>query len=216
LAGNHGINDYSFAEDLPVCDLSENSPAACEVSDHSLMRRLRLGSEGAATQIYLRYGHRLRALARAQSSLELARCIDADDIVQSVFGSFFRGARQGFYEVPAGEELWRLFLVIALHKIRAKGAYYQAAKRSARLTLQGSALARCSAANDDAAAFTCLKLTIDEALEALPEGHRDLVLLRMEGYGVAEIAERLGRSRRTVERMLQCARKRLSGRLDEV
>lgn len=199
-----------------MCDLSNNSPAACEVSDHSLMRRLRLGSEGAATQIYLRYGHRLRALARAQSSPQLARCIDADDIVQSVFGSFFRGARKGFYKVPAGEELWRLFLVIALNKIRAKGAYYLAAKRSARLTLDGSALTRCTVANDDAAAFTCLKLTIDEALEALPDGQRDLVLLRMEGYGVAEIAERLGRSRRTVERMLQCARERLSGWLDEV
>ena len=187
-------------------EVSQNSPAAAfELSDHSLMRRLRLGSEGAATQIYLRYGHRLRALARAQSSRELASCIDADEIVQSVFGSFFRGARKGFYDVPAGEELWRLFLVIALNKIRAKGAYYQAAKRAAHLTLHGSAPMRRAAAKDDAAAFTCPKLTIDEALGALPAGHRDLVLLRMEGYDVAEIAERLGRSRRTVERMLQYA-----------
>ncbi len=199
-----------------MLEVSESNAAVCEVSDHSLMRRLRLGSEGAAAQIYLRYGHRLRALARAQSSRELARSIDAEEIVQSVFGSFFRGARKGLYDVPAGEELWRLFLVIALNKIRAKGAYYQAAKRAARLTVHGSALMRRAAADDDAAAFTCLKLTIDEALETLPEGHRDLVLLRMEGYDVAEIAERLGRSRRTVERMLQYARKKLSGRLDEV
>ncbi len=199
-----------------MLEVSESNAAVCEVSDHSLMRRLRLGSEGAAAQIYLRYGHRLRALARAQSSRELARSIDAEEIVQSVFGSFFRGARKGLYDVPAGEELWRLFLVIALNKIRAKGAYYQAAKRAARLTLHGSALMRRAAGNDDSAAFTCLKLTIDETLEALPEEHRDLVLLRMEGYDVAEIAERLGRSRRTVERMLQYARKRLSSRLDEV
>ncbi len=211
-----GENDFSNVEDVPVWGVSESNAAACEVSDHSLMRRLRLGSEGAAAQIYLRYGHRLRALARAQSSRELARCIDADEIVQSVFGSFFRGALKGFYEVPAGEELWRLFLVIALNKIRAKGAYYQAAKRAARLTLHGSTPLRRAAASDDEAAFTCLRLSIDEALEALPQGHRDLVLLRMEGYDVAEIAQRLGRSRRTVERMLQYARNRLSSRLGEV
>jgi RNA polymerase sigma-70 factor, ECF subfamily len=199
-----------------VRSISENGPGPLDESDHSLMRRLRLGSEGAATQIYLRYGHRLRALARAQSSPELARLIDPDEIVQSVFGSFFRGARKGYYDVPVGAELWRLFLVIALNKIRAKWAYHQAAKRAARMTVNGGALERCPAVeNNDAAAFACLKLTIDEALLALPDGHRDLVLLRMEGFSVAEISERLRCSRRTVERMLQNARKRLSRWLDE-
>src|SRR5271157_4690680 len=104
-------------------DMAENSEemrAESQVSDHSLMRRLRLGSEDAATQIYLRYAHRLRALARVQSSPDLTRCIDADEIVQSVFGSFFRRAKDGYYDVPEGEELRRLFLVIALNKIRAK------------------------------------------------------------------------------------------------
>src|SRR3954447_18164462 len=105
-----------------------------EVSDASLMRRLRLGSEDAATQIYLRYAHRLRALARAQSSPELARRVDADEIVQSIFGSFFRAASTGHYDVPVGEKLWKLFLVIALNKIRAKGAFHRAARRDVRVT----------------------------------------------------------------------------------
>src|SRR5437016_4908755 len=104
-----------------------------EVSDASLLRRLRLGSEDAATQLYLRYAHRLRALARAQSSPELARRVDADEIVQSIFGSFFRVASTGHYDVPEGEEIWKLLLVIALHKIRAKGAFHRAAKRDVRL-----------------------------------------------------------------------------------
>src|SRR5579884_2141861 len=109
-------------------------PDMNEISDASLLRRLRQGSEDAATQLYLRYAHRLRALARAQSSPELARRVEAEELVQSIFGSFFRAAGAGHYDVPVGEELWKLFLVIALNKIRAKGNYHRAAKRDVRQT----------------------------------------------------------------------------------
>src|SRR5947209_3216932 len=84
-------------------------------SDHSLLRRFREGSEDAATQLYLRYANRVYRLARAQCPADLARRIDADDIVQSVFSSLFRRARRGDYDVPAGEELWKLLLVITLN-----------------------------------------------------------------------------------------------------
>jgi len=181
------------------------------------MRRLRLGSEDAATQIYLRYAHRLRALATAQSSPDLIRCIDAEEIVQSVFGSFFRKAKNGYYDVPEGEELWRLFLVIALNKIRAKGAHYRAAKRDIRLTAGGAMLETCPplARGDDAAAMRDLQLLIGEALESLPPEHREIIVLRMEGYRVEEIADRIRRSKRSVERMLQAARTRLGYFIDE-
>src|SRR3954453_21853339 len=84
-------------------------PAEGGSADRSLLQRLHKGSEDAATQLYLRYVNRLRALTRSQCSAELARLVDTEDIVQSIFGSFFRGASQGYYEVPAGEELWKLF-----------------------------------------------------------------------------------------------------------
>src|SRR5438067_12874851 len=86
--------------------------AADPPSDRSLLRRLRGGSEDAATQLYRRYAHRLRALARANTSAHLARRVDAEDIVQSVFRIFFAAASQGLYDVPAGEDPWKLLLVI--------------------------------------------------------------------------------------------------------
>src|SRR5207248_2352055 len=99
-----------------------------ETSDRSLLRRFRGGSEDAATQLYLRYANRLMALARANRSTDLAARLDAEDIVQSVFRSFFQAARQGQYEVPEGEELWKILLVIALNKIRNQKAFHRAAK----------------------------------------------------------------------------------------
>ena len=185
-------------------------------SDHSLLRRLRGGSQDAATLLYLRYAQRLRALTRTKFATDLARRLDVDDIVQSVFGSFFRGASRGDYDVPAGEELWKLFLVIALNKIRAKGAYHRAAKRDIRLTAGSEGLEQVAEtpAEQDEAAYAILQMTIDEALARLPPQHRQMLTLRIEGCEVAEIAQRMGRSKRTVERILQECRKRLADLLE--
>ncbi|HKI38153.1 MAG TPA: sigma-70 family RNA polymerase sigma factor [Gemmataceae bacterium] len=186
-------------------------------SDHSLLRRLRGGSEDAATQLYLRYANRLRALARSKVAPDLGRRLDVEDIVQSVFGSFFRGASRGDYDVPAGEELWKLFLVIALNKIRAKGAYHRAAKRDVRLTAGSEGLEQLAAefpTEQDEVAYAILQMTIDEALEQLPEQHKQMLVLRIEGHEVAEIAQQVGRSKRTVERVLQECRKKLAEFLD--
>jgi RNA polymerase sigma-70 factor (ECF subfamily) len=191
-------------------------PAGAMLSDRSLLRRLREGSDNAATQLYLRYARRLAALAANQCSHDLARHVDAEDIVQSVFSSFFRGVNQGYYDVPAGEELWKLLLVIALNKIRAKGNYLRAARRDLRRTTGEGTLpgGLGEQAGPDEAAHTFFQLVLDETLATLPPPQRDMIVLRIEGHEVAEIAARTGRSKRTVERVLQEFRQKLSTVLD--
>src|SRR5262249_21906478 len=105
------------------------------LSDHSLLLEARHGNEEAAAALFLRYAPRLRDLARACFSPDLARRLDTEDIVQSVFSAFFRGVNRGQYDVPAGEELWKLLVVIALNKIRAHGNYHRAARRDVRRTV---------------------------------------------------------------------------------
>jgi RNA polymerase sigma-70 factor (ECF subfamily) len=183
-----------------------------EPSDATLLQRFRQGDEAAAAQLYLRYAHRVMAVARAQCSNQLAARLDAEDIVQSVFRTFFHEARQGFYDVPAGEDLWRLLLVIALNKVRAKGAFHKAAKRDVRLTMplgeSHSSAGTLKDPKDCAAAF--LHLVVDEALQCLDSRQRHIVELRLQGYAVAEIADKTGRSKRSIERHLQEIRTKLS------
>jgi RNA polymerase sigma-70 factor, ECF subfamily len=183
-----------------------------EVTDSSLLRRLRLGSEDAATQLYLRYAHRLRGLARSRSSAGLATRVDAEELVQSIFGSFFRGASNGYYDVPAGEELWKLFLVIALNKIRSKGSFHTAAKRDVRRSTERDVFVVCKDVPEeqDSAELGFLRLTVNEAMDRLPAEQRKVVALRIDGHEVAEIAAQTGRSKRTVERLLQEARQRIA------
>ena len=87
-------------------------------SDTSLLLRFRRGSEQAAVELYRRYAPRLRRLARRQCTSIFPQRLDADDIVQSVFCAFFQAARKGYYDVPDGEDLWKLLLVIARNKAR--------------------------------------------------------------------------------------------------
>jgi RNA polymerase sigma-70 factor (ECF subfamily) len=190
---------------------SDSHAGSHEPSDRSLLRRLRVGSEDAATDLYLRYAARLHALATAQCAPDLARRVDPDDVVQSVFRTFFRRAARGEYDVPAGEELWKLFLVIALNKIRAIGAHHRAAKRDVRLAAPADAVdfGGHAGSQRDEHALTLLRLTIEELLESLPDVQRRIVELRIEEHDVAAIARQTGRSKRTVERVLQQFRTRL-------
>ncbi len=183
-------------------------------SDQSLLVRLRRGQQDAATQLYFRYAQRLRALVRARCSGQLARRLEPDDIVQSVFRRFFRRVLQGDYDVPPGEELWGLLLVIALNKIRTEEAFHRAGKRDVRLSTQPAdpGMLETQAADDHA----LLEVLVDDALAQLPPAHRDLVELRIQGHEVAELARRTGRSKRTVERILQEVRNRLRQLLIDV
>jgi len=178
------------------------------VSDGSLMRRLAAGSETAANRLYTRYVTRLRGLARARLSTDVTARVDPEDIVQSVFRRFFHAAKRGNYDAPNATDLWDLLLVITLNKIRSEESYQRAAKRDVRRTKAGGSDTNLLAqvADRDEMAATVLQLHVEEALGRLPAASRQVVELRMEEHGVAEIARHTGRSKRTVERILQESR----------
>jgi RNA polymerase sigma-70 factor (ECF subfamily) len=193
------------------------TPREESASDRSLLRRLQDGQRDAATELYLRYAERLHALAAAQCGADLAARLDPEDLVQSIFRTFFRRAVEGHYDVPEGEELWKLFLVIGLNKIRATGAHHRAAKRDISATADGAAYDQAlqRAAARDEASLTSLRLVIDEILASLPEAQRRMVELRIEGFEVKEIAQQTQRSKRSVERALQDFRQKLSALIVE-
>ena len=101
---------------------------------HSLLRQFRGGQVDAATELYSRYATRLLELARSRTGVELGHSVDPEDVVQSVFRTFFRRAAEGSYSVPNGDTLWKLLMVIALNKIRSLADYHRAGKRDLRRT----------------------------------------------------------------------------------
>jgi hypothetical protein len=107
-------------------------------NDHFLVARCCAGDQDAATCLYLRYAGRVTNLVKRQCSANLAHCAGVEDIVQSVFGNFFRRVGQGNYQISDGDTVWRLLLVIALNAVRSHATFYYAAKRDAHRTISGA------------------------------------------------------------------------------
>jgi RNA polymerase sigma-70 factor (ECF subfamily) len=189
----------------------------CEaVSDHVLLDRFRTGEQDAATEIHARYAERLEALVSSQTGADLRIRFDPEDVVQSVFRTLFRRVSRGLYDVPAGEELWQLLLVLALNKTRKLASFHRAQKRDVSKTHGSETLEHSLQQADgrDDAAHRLLQLIVDDLVGDLPEAHRQIVKFRIEGYRTDDISKATERSKRTVERVLQEFRQKLSALID--
>jgi RNA polymerase sigma-70 factor, ECF subfamily len=186
--------------------MESNLASPPSATDGSLLRRLADGQGTAAEALYRRYADRLRALAQAKLPGHLTPRADPEDVIQSVFRVFFESARKGLYQVPDGKTLWNLLGVVTVNKVRALHSYHGAARRDARLTVAWTPEADdpVQVEND------LLEIAVRDVLDQLPNPERAAVEWRLEGYEVAEIANRIGRSKRSVERLLQKARERLT------
>lgn len=166
------------------------------LSDEALLHLIQCGDRAAVGELYGRYAARLRAAVAGARGPALC---DPEDVVQSAFRSFIEAAERGRYRVPDGADLWALLVTIALNKRRSHARRATAAKRAP------GAAPRPSAAHDDPGAA----LGARDLLDRLPSPEREIAELRLAGCSVDEIAGRLGRSRRTVERNLHSCRERL-------
>ena len=185
-------------------------------SDSSLIRSIRAGDEAAANDLFERYIRRLDSLAGKGLAHELSGRLDSNDITQSVFRTFFRRVSNGQYQIPPGETIWKLLAVIALNKIRTVGAYHRAAKRDVRRSSSVSDVTTLGkAVGQDEEALRILHLTIAEVIGNLPETQQKIIQLRLEEHDIATIAQQVGRSKRTVERVLHGFRSDLQRSIDE-
>jgi RNA polymerase sigma-70 factor (ECF subfamily) len=187
------------------------TPHFADMTDQSLVKRFRAGEDDAATALYLRYAERLLKLADRMVYSDVAFQSDREGIVQSVFRTFFRRASSGQYNVLGGDDLWKLMLAIALNKIRSTGTKNRTAKRDVNRTrsLDGISTAHEPGSDDHELSLLHLKMTINELLSQLPAEHHPIIMLRIDGLEVAEIARQTGRAKRSVERILQNFRRQL-------
>ncbi len=177
-------------------------------SDHSLIARIQAGEEEAATEIYNRYAKRILGLVSHQMADRLHLEIQPEDIVQSVFKSIFRGVTSGGYDAPEGGTLWQLMAVVAIHKVRRSASKRTVQKRDFRRTQSLNSLESFDV--QDRTTPEDFEIAIREAIEHLLPAEKSAVLLRVQGHSVEEISEKLDRSRRSVERLLQSSREKMA------
>src|SRR5437773_8401023 len=91
-----------------------------------LMARLTAGDDAAATVLFRRYAQRLIALARHRLDAALPHKEDAEDVVQSVFRSFFTRHRGGQILLADWDSLWSLLTLITVRKCVNRIQYFRA------------------------------------------------------------------------------------------
>lgn len=184
-----------------------------------LLERYREGDDRAAEALFARYFERLTLLARSRLSPRLAQRTDPEDIVLSVYRSFFIEARAGRFTLSRGGDLWRLLAGITRHKLlrqaRRQGADRRAFDREVPLDRVDEGRLLASRPDPSPEEAVALADELEQVLARLDRFARRVLELRLQGAALAEIAEDTGRSERSVRRSLAAIRERLSKRLDD-
>jgi RNA polymerase sigma-70 factor, ECF subfamily len=174
-----------------------------------LLARVRAGDDAAAAVIFQRFVDRLAAHAHQRLSPVVRRQIDAEDIVQSVYRTFFRRVRQGQFRVDHWGSLWGLLTRITFCKCARAANKVRGGPRENSLRTNSDSSAFDSGLDWEAIArepspaeAAALNDTLDALLEPLGESHREILRLALQGYTQAEIGNRVGCSERTVRRVL--------------
>jgi DNA-directed RNA polymerase specialized sigma24 family protein len=168
---------------------------------------LREGDEQAAARLWSRFMHRLQGLVRSRIS---GAAYDEEDVALSAFDVFCRGLAEGRYpELADREQLWQILATITRRKARDRFQAETCQKRGGPSSAEGPE-ADLNAVADSRAGPEFEVLMADQCrrLLGLLQSARleQVVLWKLDGYTNDEIAARLGLTRWSVGRMLNCVR----------
>lgn len=183
--------------------------------------QLKAGDREATGNLWERYFRRLMGLARKRLENRPRLGADAEDVALSAFDSFFRGAESGrFPQLHDRDDLWHLLVTITARKTQHLIRDQTRQKRGGGAVLGESAFFSSDGTNDVAAGIEqvfseepspefAAQLTeqFERLFDKLDDPDlRTITTLKMEGYTIDEISERIGRAPATIERKLKVIR----------
>lgn len=189
-------------------------------SDTYWLEMLKQGGDRAATELWERYFARLVRLAQKKLSTGPRRIADEEDVALSAFNSFCRGAgKNRFSRLEDSGDLWQVLAMITSRKSIRQMQRERTQKRgganvrgeSIFLAFDGNPsrenLAQLMTAGPDPQFQAIVNEEFTRLLDSLQDpGLRDIALWKLEGYTNAQIAEKLNRNVRSVERKLKLIR----------
>ena len=175
------------------------------------------GDSIAAHQLWGHYFERLVRAVRQKLQGQNRAVSDEEDIVASVFESFYQAAEIGrFPDLSDRDELWRLLLKMSARKIIDKRRHDQRQRRGA-----GARVYSLNDGQEQQAVFevvgdeptpemvAMMAESVEQLFSQLSVGQlREIAVAKLEGQSNAEIAGQLQCSERTIERRLHLIREK--------
>ena len=180
------------------------------------------GDSTAADRIWRLYFDRLVRAVRRRLYGQNRAISDEEDIVLSVFNSFYAAAEKGrFPDLADRDDLWRLLLTMSARKVVDKHRRDQRQKRGGDVaihTLGGdeddSHIIEAIGSEPSPEMVLMMQESVEKLFSHLGVGQlQELAGAKLEGYSNAEIAERFECSERTIERRLHLIREKLQQEL---
>jgi RNA polymerase sigma factor (sigma-70 family) len=173
-----------------------------------LMKRVRAGSQGAVRALLERYQQPLFRVIRRRLHKVLRSQCDSEDVLQSVWASFFAIPVGDFdFEEPAALQAYLVEMacskVIEAYR-RRLGT--QKRNRNREKSLHGSAAAeteKLRARTPTPSQVVMAKERWAHLIEGLPAHHQRILRLLRQGKTHDEIAAELGYHERTIRRLIQ-------------
>lgn len=177
---------------------------------------VKTGDSVAANQIWQHYFDRLTRLVRARIYGQNRAVSDEEDIVLSVFESFYAAAENGrFPDLSDRDDLWQLLLRMSARKVVDKRRHDQRQRRGGEAEVQSLDQKRDDdaivAIGDEPSPEMVLMMqeSVEEFFSHLGVGQlRELAGAKLEGYSNAELSKRFGCSERTIERRMHLIREK--------
>lgn len=178
---------------------------------------VKAGNSAAANQIWHHYFDRLVRAVRARLYGQNRAASDEEDIVLSVFDSFYNAAENGrFPDLSDRDDLWRLLLRMSARKVVDKRRHDMRQRRGGsvkHVSLSGGGEdgVLIEAIGDEPSPEMVLMMqeSVESFFSHLGVGQlRELAGAKLEGYSNTELAQRFGCSERTIERRLHLIREK--------
>lgn len=191
---------------------------------------VKAGDSIAANRIWQHYFDRLVRSVRARVYGQNRAVSDEEDIVLSVFDSFYNAAENGrFPDLSDRDDLWRLLLRIAARKVVDKRRHDLRQRRGGKVRLHSLDQAGNDGVVDDGRVIEAIgdepspemvlmmQESVEQLFSHLGVGQlRDLAGAKLEGYSNAELAQRFDCSERTIERRLHLIREKMSAGMGRI
>lgn len=179
------------------------------------LERIRAGDEDAARELLTRYEAEVRLVVRRQLPRLLRSRFDSLDFLQSVWGSFFRrmrGGGEGRADFDDARHLVAFLARAAKNKVideyRRAASQKQDMQREEPLWTDGDRPRELPGHGDSPSQLAEAHEAMDRLRQLLPEERREILEWKAQGETSREIADRLGVSERTIQRVLEDLRRR--------